>query len=648
MSKINTRATINANIKQNGNQEITGQVLNSVLNTMVDDYAEQEKLTELESQVIYDVTANNADAKFASLSALLSSENLSTLIPAEVRCGGMSIRFVQSSDNKYAQFRYMSSSTSVADFTNVDNWQGVVSEAVAGSKDMIDSNGVYILANNEKRYINKQIPNLKFLREIYIENATEDLYIILFGKQNGVRMLQIAGSSTIYCTIYDTSEKSGYHKFVKNGTIIHIIVDYANMPGQTYYPSYNKDDNVKLLDAAYNKIYSPTIQQILTNEEIKGNITLLSENKADLIVGKNLFDKNAIIEGKYVSVTGELGIADNCAVSKIIPVVGGETYYLYRGHNKIDAYTAMFLDANGESLTPLDIDGNAYPEYSPGESGVVKAPSNAIGFQFTCKFNGTGDINITQLEIGSEYTGYESYKKTVPETQIPSPLKGKLIAYNGDSICESRFSGSMANGGSYPAIIADIVGGSYNNRAISGGILASQTGNGTTPARFVCLDVVNMPADADLICFEGGINDYWTNVPLGDFSPSDYSTTVDTTTVCGAVESILRQAINKWVGKRIVFIIVHKIRHTAFSQNQAGYTFEELHDKIVAICNKYSIPYFDAWKDGGLNTYISSLSEAYTLKGSGEYGDTVHPNEDGYKKYYVPQLISLFDSLIEK
>ena len=53
MSKVNTRATINANIKQNGNQEITGQILNSVLNTMVDDYAEQEKLTELGQKVTY-------------------------------------------------------------------------------------------------------------------------------------------------------------------------------------------------------------------------------------------------------------------------------------------------------------------------------------------------------------------------------------------------------------------------------------------------------------------------------------------------------------------------------------------------------------------------------------------------------------------
>lgn len=50
MSKVSTRATINANIKQNGNQEITGQILNSVLNTMVDDYAEQEKFTELEGK----------------------------------------------------------------------------------------------------------------------------------------------------------------------------------------------------------------------------------------------------------------------------------------------------------------------------------------------------------------------------------------------------------------------------------------------------------------------------------------------------------------------------------------------------------------------------------------------------------------------
>lgn len=55
MSKQSIKATIDANIKQNGVQAITGQVMNSVLNQMVDNLAEEasttEKLTELEGTI---------------------------------------------------------------------------------------------------------------------------------------------------------------------------------------------------------------------------------------------------------------------------------------------------------------------------------------------------------------------------------------------------------------------------------------------------------------------------------------------------------------------------------------------------------------------------------------------------------------------
>ena len=78
----------------------------------------EKKLSELGSEVIYDVSANNDGATFASLSALLSSENLSTLIPIAVRCGGMSIRFAQTSDNKYTQFRCKTQSFSA----NPEDW----------------------------------------------------------------------------------------------------------------------------------------------------------------------------------------------------------------------------------------------------------------------------------------------------------------------------------------------------------------------------------------------------------------------------------------------------------------------------------------------------------------------------------------------
>ena len=70
---------------------------------------------------IYDVSAHNNGATFESLSALLSAENLSTLIPTAVRYGGMTIRFVQSSDNKYVQYRLLSNifSTDEGDWDEV-------------------------------------------------------------------------------------------------------------------------------------------------------------------------------------------------------------------------------------------------------------------------------------------------------------------------------------------------------------------------------------------------------------------------------------------------------------------------------------------------------------------------------------------------
>ena len=57
---------------------------------------------------IYDISYHNSGTTFESLSALLSDSNLSTLIPVAIRCGGMTIRFVQTSDNRYVQYRLMS------------------------------------------------------------------------------------------------------------------------------------------------------------------------------------------------------------------------------------------------------------------------------------------------------------------------------------------------------------------------------------------------------------------------------------------------------------------------------------------------------------------------------------------------------------
>ena len=66
----------------------------------------------------FDLSAHTGGS-YASLSAALTA--MSSL-PAAYKKGGMSIKFIQSSDNTYVSYRYLLSSTTNADFTNVVNW----------------------------------------------------------------------------------------------------------------------------------------------------------------------------------------------------------------------------------------------------------------------------------------------------------------------------------------------------------------------------------------------------------------------------------------------------------------------------------------------------------------------------------------------
>ena len=156
---------------------------------------------ELALGAVYDVSAKNptagpnSDGKWESLSALLSDANLNTLIPTSVRKGGMSIKFVSSSDNKYVQFRYMETdATTAATFTNVANWQGVDEEPIAESDNLVKSGGVdYIItkktvvtgwATSDIEYTlqtgNKYIftNNTNIVTSISIGNSFDDLTLL--------------------------------------------------------------------------------------------------------------------------------------------------------------------------------------------------------------------------------------------------------------------------------------------------------------------------------------------------------------------------------------------------------------------------------------------------------------------------------------
>lgn len=83
---------------------------------------------------VYDISAHHSNNTYVDLAAALDGGNN---IPQSLQKGGMSVKFVQSSDNKYIQARCMAQNFT----TDVTQWQGVDSKPVDGSHNLLESNG---------------------------------------------------------------------------------------------------------------------------------------------------------------------------------------------------------------------------------------------------------------------------------------------------------------------------------------------------------------------------------------------------------------------------------------------------------------------------------------------------------------------------
>ncbi|EPB8179160.1 GDSL-type esterase/lipase family protein [Clostridium perfringens] len=240
-----------------------------------------------------------------------------------------------------------------------------------------------------------------------------------------------------------------------------------------------------------------------------------------------------------------------------------------------------------------------------------------------------------ELYVGGRGFKYLEKKSELINSRITSNLRDKLIVFNGDSICQG-----IVNGGGYAEILRKTTGCLIENRAVGGGTLAINKAN----KHMICNDIVNMNDNADLVILEGGINDYWQNIPMGEMKPlNDFTSEVDKETVLGALESIFRTCMDKWLGVPIIFVIVHPVADTRYLPNSVGYTFEQLVEGIRKMCKKYSIAIVDLLNEsGGFNGNVERIAKKYTING----GDGCHPNEEGYTKYYVPQIKAKAESII--
>ena len=212
------------------------------------------------------------------------------------------------------------------------------------------------------------------------------------------------------------------------------------------------------------------------------------------------------------------------------------------------------------------------------------------------------------------------------ERAFANPLYGKRISFNGDSIC----AGSEADGtlGGYGKIIADRNSMVCQNIAKGGSTVTAEMYSSSGSAYgWLCRTIDSMDETADYAILEGGINDASFGSPMGAIIDG-YSGDLDDTTYCGAFESMLKQLVLRFPGKKIGYIAVHTNDDDFASGSDSNY-----YAIAKKCCEKWGVSFCDLNNTLPPLGRIPELRTVYTVNGDG-----VHPTAEGYRKFYCDKI----------
>ena len=397
------------------------------------------------------------------------------------------------------------------------------------------------------------------------------------------------------------SQASSYKGYQKDFCV---VCESANLPDEPIYQNYVPyQTDIISID---NKDHKQTISDV------------------NYIKSCNLIDKRSpdVLTNCYISTA--ITSANNYYISAPIKVKKGVKYLLTHAAGLGSGRRYIYLNENLEPFTE--------------SSSLIQDPTYSSMDSFTARLSGYVRVNLgtnPDAIVMCEYDNYNGYYAeygfTLPNMKYPQ-LYGKIVSFNGDSICQGA-----GYAGGYGKIIAERNAMIYENIGIGGGTITAETYySDGKPRHWICRTIENMRADADYVILEGGVNDSVTSIGTVP-DVNDYTSALDDTKYAQAFESMLKQALNRFKGKKIGYIAVHKCT-ASFTSN--GNDTMNRYTIAINACKKWGIPVCDLNVECPPLGYVDSLKTAYTKDGDGW-----HPNEAGYKAYYVPKIESWMASL---
>lgn len=147
----------------------------------------------------------------------------------------------------------------------------------------------------------------------------------------------------------------------------------------------------------------------------------------------------------------------------------------------------------------------------------------------------------------------------------------------------------------------------------------------------------------DYICFDGLTNDAYPFVTERCFGKltDHYEGSYDTGTFIGAFENICFLLRKRYPESKIIYICPHRMGSRSLKVQ------DSLQFWARQVCEKWSIPYADIYRRGGINTCIPKMRYDFTYDvPEALFGGTgTHLTAEGYRIWYAPLIEQVLKSI---
>ena len=564
-------------------------------------------------------------------------------VPIQKHKGGMTIRYVQTNDNKYVQFRLMSDTFN----TTPANWQGVDDVPTAGSNNLVKSGGVAsklitfdALIHNYYRAassgaIYDHIMDYFITEPIFLPNGSK---IKIYNTSNNVLPLCKVDKNNVYIsTLIDVN--SDVREYIATEDMLvsysSLYVSEVSFPVIEYKYSLpvnlteiekkikNNADNIDDIQEEINGIQEET-------EDIKEDIVAANgriDNKVDKSLDlRNILNPEWIHWGGIWQSNVYRPVTNGYGYSDLISCEYPQKLTAYRTLSDGANVTFAVYNVNKEYLRDVKVDSGRtdIATFEP-QVGDAFIRINFIGSSTTNNHANYGDtLNVYTPYNNNPIYGYlnetiyeelDSLNERITDLEDGNKLvKDQYKALFNSVLCigDSMTAGFRKNLGdlpnySYPKFMSRMSGWEVENSGNGG-----QTPRGWWTNKFGLYTYI----DYDVAIIYLGQNEGLTDTLETDVDPySDYHDYADTNTgcYCKIIEGMLEENSN---------LKIFLLSGTAASDWSTGNGVV-----INKIAQKYSLPVFNIktnpWIDLSLDVYHPDIS-------SGTARDIIHYGTIGY------------------